>query len=326
MQISNPVSLVHKIFIEFFGEDNVDLQNSTLLIHFPKVTVTNEYDKSVDITHLWVKIKLLENGTIDGTFQMIRSELTFEQFISGYSHSHIHTINHYNYNIWANPCLGTGPIRTTIISLSSEFSEEMWELFCLELSKYVCVESISGTPYVRLENIGTDINKKEIKFPFKCNLEMITPVQSQYINEFILYVIKKQPFSFNFNKSYGIALSDKDIFLTLSDLFIEYYNSIPFDQKDTVESLFRNGIISYGKLIRSKLYYIGYIDSSVDNSTNSLTGRELFPFKGDIVKFNIIQSNQKDNNLSIFLAHEIVSTIIHKILKLVNSKYGQSEN
>ena len=78
------IKQVYDIFNDFFGEERVDLQDTNIIVHFPKVTVTNEYNRSVDITHLWVKVPLNSNGTIANIFCMVRSEYTYQQFVSGY--------------------------------------------------------------------------------------------------------------------------------------------------------------------------------------------------------------------------------------------------
>lgn len=328
MEEKDPISIVHNIFNEFFGEENVDLQGQTMLIHFPKVKVTNELDRSVDITHLWVKVKLSLDGTIDGYFQMMRSELTFEQFESGYSHSHINSVCMDNYYRWSNPCLGSGPIRNTIASLSTQFSEEMWNLFCLELSKYVTVESLTGVPYMYLERIGISNNSltREIHFPFN-HIDRCLSDFEPYIAAFIPVILSKRPFGFNFsNGSYGIAMSDRDLFITLSNLFIEWYNSLPVSQQTSKEELFARGIIFKGKCIGNKLYYIlGNNANSVANY-NRLIGRELFRFKNRIITFNItniVRTVEDDPNMSIFLSDNIVRVIIDRILRTINNKYGQ---
>lgn len=330
MEEQNPISTVYNIFINFFGEENVDLQDKIILVHFPKVTVTNENDRSVDITHLWVKVKLSSDGTIDGAFTMIRSELTDIQFMSGYSHSHIQSISSYNFNRWAEPCLGTGPIRNTIASLSTQFSEDMWNLFCLELSKYVTVESLEGVPYVYLEKIGvrdSDLTER-IKFPFKYTI--YRPEVNDldpYIVPFIAFILDKRPFGFNFiNGSYGIAMSDEKLFITLSNLYIEYYNSRPPGQKFPKQELFDKGILRRGKYIGTYLYWV-YDRRRTMNECRNLIGRELFRFKGKPVTFNIINTLnnvEDDPNLSLFLSTGIVGLIIKKILSTINSKYERS--
>lgn len=56
-----------------------------ILIHFPHVRITNEHDRYVDITHLWVKVEINDNGTIN-KFTFNRSEYPVAQFVSGYMH------------------------------------------------------------------------------------------------------------------------------------------------------------------------------------------------------------------------------------------------
>lgn len=329
MKEQDPISIVHNIFNEFFGEENVDLQGQTMLIHFPEVKVTNEHDRSVDITHLWVKVELSLDGTIDGYFQMMRSELTFEQFESGYSHSHIHSVNIGNYYRWSDPCLGSGPIRNTIASLSTQFSEEMWSLFCLELSKYVTVESLTGIPYMYLERIGISNNSttREIHFPFN-HIDRCPTALEPYIAAFIPAILSKRPFRFNFsNGSYGIAMSDRDLFITLSNLFIEWYNSLPAAQHTSREELFTRGIIFKGKCIGNKLYYVFGNNANSVADYNRLIGRELFRFKNKTITFNItniVRTVEDDPNMSIFLSESMVKVIIDRILRTINNKYGQS--
>lgn len=328
MEEQDPISIVNNIFIEFFGEENVDLQGQTMLIHFPKVKVTNEHDRSVDITHLWVKVKLSLDGTIDGYFQMMRSELTLEQFESGYSHSHIYGVNIGNYYKWSDPCIGNGPIRNTIASLSTQFSEEMWNLFCLELSKYVTVESLTGVPYMYLERIGTRNNSttQEIYFPFN-HINRYPSELEPYIAAFIPAILSKKPFGFNFfNGSYGIAMSDRDLFITLSNLFIEWYNSLPAAQQTSREELFARGIIFKGKCIGNKLYYVFDNNTNVVTNYSRLIGRSLFRFKNRTITFNItniVRTVDDDPNMSIFLSETMVIVIIDRILRTINNKYGQ---
>ena len=329
MEEQDPISIVHNIFNEFFGEENVDLQGQTMLIHFPKVKVTNEHDRSVDITHLWVKVNLSLDGTIDGYFQMMRSELTLEQFESGYSHSHIHSVTMDNYYRWSDPCLGSGPIRNTIASLSTQFSEEMWSLFCLELSKYVTVESLTGIPYMYLEKIGVSNNSttREIHFPFS-HIDRYPTALEPYIAAFMPAILSKRPFKFNFfNGSYGIAMSDRDLFITLSNLFIEWYNSLPASQQSSREELFTRGIICKGKCIGNKLYYVFGNNANSVADYNRLIGRELFRFKNKTITFNItniVRTVEDDPNMSIFLSESMVRVIIDRILRTINNKYGQS--
>ena len=53
-----------------------------------------------------------------------------------------------------SPCTGSGPINSTLATLATDYDEGIWQLFCLELDRYVRVESIEGVPYHRLESIS----------------------------------------------------------------------------------------------------------------------------------------------------------------------------
>ena len=125
-----------------------------ILVHFPHVRITNEYNRFVDINHLYAKVKVLHNGSMNGYFALNRAEYTYLHISNGYMHSHVSSIPTSDFTQFQTPCTGTGPINDTMSNLSREFDSDIWKLFCLELSKYVEVESIAGTPYHRLGHLG----------------------------------------------------------------------------------------------------------------------------------------------------------------------------
>ena len=68
--------------------------------------------------------------------------------------SHVHGIPFNRFTDFKSPCLGSGPIKSTVATLALGYDEAIRQLFCLELDKYVRVESIAGIPYRYLEKIG----------------------------------------------------------------------------------------------------------------------------------------------------------------------------
>lgn len=204
-KLSTDVLNVYEVFKNYFGEENVDLQDIPdeervvdmiyactditnietsfpieisdadydsiasrfrsakpfILVHWPTVTVTNEYNRSITIKDLYAKIKLDCEGRIpteNRGFLLNRATYSVEQWVSSYMHSHIAQIPKDNLERFQEPCLGSGPIIDTINSLKADitegFDEIRWMLFCEELSRYVTVESIAGVPYNHLENVG----------------------------------------------------------------------------------------------------------------------------------------------------------------------------
>lgn len=57
-----------------------------ILVHFPHVRVTNEYDRFVDINHLWVKVGLKASGAGIGYFGVNRSEYELSHMEADYMH------------------------------------------------------------------------------------------------------------------------------------------------------------------------------------------------------------------------------------------------
>lgn len=320
-----PVKQVYDIFCDFFGEERVDInkQTGTILIRFPKVTVTNEFNRSIDITELWVRVPVSYDGSMTVTPTMLRSEYTATQFRSGYAHSHMPRVNSSNWSTWANPCLGSGPIRNTISALVSKPSKELWELFCLELSKYVETESVEGVPYIKLESVGNPSNTTLSAVLYSPSQRSSSEWETDIPYDFLKYIIKKKPFSFNYtNGSYGIALPPDKLILILSNLFIEWYNSL-----SKKPELLRQKWLTKGALVNGSLkYYCAASDNrAFDYST--IVGSELFTFKGMPVKFNIIEEPAGANsNDIILLTKEVCTSIVSKILSIININYGKSEN
>ena len=318
--------ILHSILIDYFGDANVDFkENNEILIYFPKVTVTNENDKSIEITKLFVKVVVDEDCSLVGTFTMNRSEFTADQFRSDYLHSHICGIPARNgdASYFSTPCLGTGPIRQTCITLNHEFSEEFWNLFCRELSLYVTRESLTGVPYRHLEHVGIKNGKWS-----KINLEpsfYFTPFfKDSVITQFIRDILKDMPFRFNYvNGSYGVAMSPFEWHIAISNKFIEWYNS---RDKEFRERVNYKDYMMEVKVEGSAIYRQTNSSFINDRDLSEFIGRRVCTFKGEEVSLSITGINQhfEDENITLVLNPEICQHILAYILKIVNFGYGNS--
>lgn len=318
--------ILHSILIDYFGDANVDFkENNEILIYFPKVTVTNENDKSIEITKLFVKVVVDEDCSLVGTFTMNRSEFTADQFRSDYLHSHVCGIPARNgdASYFSTPCLGTGPIRQTCITLNHEFSEEFWNLFCRELSLYVTRESLRGVPYRHLEHVGIKNGKWS-----KINLEpsfYFTPFfKDSVITQFIRDILKDMPFRFNYvNGSYGVAMSPFEWHIAISNKFIEWYNS---RDKEFRERVNYKDYMMEVKIEGSAIYRQTNPSFINDRDLSEFIGRRVCTFKGEEVSLSITGINQhfEDENITLVLNPEICQHILAYILKIVNFGYGNS--
>lgn len=344
MEEKTPLQKVVDIFVDYYGEDRVDLQGNTIMVYFPRVTVTNENDRSVEITELYVKVVVDSDGRLRGTFTLNRSEYTAEQYYSGYMHSHVSGIPKYNHSAFQSSCLGNGPIRDTCSSLNTTFDEYIWNLFVLELDKYVHTESISGVPYKYLERIGSPNSGSHyfvgrvVTIP---NIVVENPITDAIMDlllrRFLPYVIEKRPFRFNFIGQYSIADSPYNIVIRLSNLFIEWFNTSLSSEEQGVlkpELIGTNTLIvckvSNGVIIRKELNRIGIPNF---NGYRRLIGIPLWTFKDREVTLNITNISENENittlpedeNSSILLHPDVVIYFVQKLLRVINYKYGKTE-
>lgn len=303
-------------------------RNIFILVRFPHVRITNEHDRYVDINHLWAKIKITSNGTMNGGFTLNRSEYQAVHFMSDYMHSHISGIPKDDFTRFQSPCTGDGPINSTMSSLHREFDNDLWQLFCLELSKYVTVESIAGRPYKYLERIGTgNMDAGVSSFTvFNTPRYWNDSMGSQdKLKEFVKYFVQGNHLKFNYvNGSYSIGMSFIEFMVLISNEFIKWYNEQFNDKKvtATLESLKRNNVVRECIISNGKIYY----NNSRNNANNlaSYVGRKVCTFKGVEITLSITGvSEVNDENKSIILDPQTALFILNQILKVLNYRYGR---
>lgn len=308
---------------------NAKFNGIFILVHFPHVRVTNEHDRFVDINHLWAKVKVSYNGTLNGGFTLNRSEYTLLHIRSHYMHSHISSIPTGDFTKFQNPCTGRGPINSTISALNRDYDEDIWNMFCLELSKYVTVESIAGVPYNYLEKLGT--NDMEVGVD-----RFITYLSPNYyesvitpdkFREFVRYFISSKKLKFNYvNGSYSIGMSLIEFIVLISNEFIKWYND-QFNKEELTAKfaeLKRKGILKECIIDNGKIYY-----DKGRNNVNTYAqyiGKKVCMFKGREVTIDITDiAEVRNENKSIILNTQTALYILNIILKVLNYRYGRNK-
>lgn len=308
---------------------NAKFNGIFILVHFPHVRVTNEHDRFVDINHLWAKVKVSYNGTLNGGFTLNRSEYTLLHIRSHYMHSHISSIPTGDFTQFQNPCTGKGPINGTISALNRDYDEDMWNMFCLELSKYVTVESVAGVPYNYLEKLGT--NDMEVGVD-----RFITYLSPNYyesvitpdkLREFVRYFISSKKLKFNYvNGSYSIGMSLIEFIVLISNEFIKWYND-QFNKEELTAKfadLKRHNILRECIIDNGKIYY----DRDRNNVNNyaQYIGKKVCVFKGREITVDITDiAEVKNENKSIILNTQTALYILNIILKVLNYRYGRNK-
>lgn len=328
----SPSCKVLDILKEYYGEEHVDLQGDTqqggtILIHFPKVTVTNESNKSIDISELYVKI-YVHDGKLQGTFSMNRTEYTYDQWVSLYLHSHVQSIDRGSLSTFKTPCLGSGPIRNTCLSLNTAFDEGLWGLFAFELDKYVHTESLEGVPYMRLENVLSGQKRMRSIFIDIYRSSPPTYVDDWIIDtlmdEFLPYMIEKRAFAIGFrNGCYCIADLPYKAVIRISNLFIDWYNSMQSTtlQKKLLDGLKVTGGLLECKIINGTIYGISQDDLQIRQEH---LDTPILTFKGKDIKLNIIWDPlDTEENITTILDPSIVMYMVNRMMRILNYVHGR---
>jgi len=364
---AGPTLKVYEIFKDFFGEDRVDLQglltlekteeavregsfslaglkrwlrtvpiDINILVHFPRVKVTNEYDKFTFVNHLYAKVKIDISGKLVGKFSLNRAEYTVQHFTNNYMHSHVCDIPIGDLTQFQIPCTGTGPINHTICSLNHEFDEDLWRLFCLELDKFVQVESVAGTPYHRLEQLRDRQRSYSrvaptIRLVNNFDFYWLGRSRSPILNlahfaSFTKYLIDKEVLRFSFiNGKYIPGMSPIEYTVLISNAFIDWYNREFSAGRITAtrQELEGQTILCRCKFSEGKLWKVGNSYNHLDDYMR-YSGAFICNFKGTRVRLSFSDATgpQAEENELLILNPNIASYIINKILNVVNFRYG----
>lgn len=301
------------------------ISNVYIMVHFPLIRVTNEYDKYIDIYDVYVKVPLDLNGTLLSKFSIIRSTYTYEQLYSRYIHSHCPSLNHSNLTAYSEPCLGSGPIRNTISSLLGSYDEYLWALFCVELKQYLEIESVSGGPYLYLEKVYNNVIESVSEYTVE-NTTAYYPF-SNTIVDFCNYLILKKGIRFDYiNNTIQIAMPISEYILYISNTFIEWWNmrvreNPTSELNPQLQDLLSLGVLRKAFIKNNTVQYI--IERQYDlSSLSELANQYVCNFKGSRITLKIRDIVSEEDNSLLLLNHQLALYILNNMLKTLNYLYG----
>lgn len=330
-------SALAKYFLPVIKEKiaNTMFNNLFILIYFPTVRITNEYDKYVDIKDLWLKVPFNWMGKGKGYFGVNRSNYPLNHFKSNYMHSHVSSIPTNNFENFQTPCTGRGPINSSLSTLAIGYDEAIWQLLCLELDRYVRVESIDGVPHHRLENISvSEMGDAKDKFSMQ-SLRGVIPRSGIFGREqfkpFIKHLLETKKIRFNYsNGSYGIGMSFIDTVVLISNEFISWYNTEY--NKHTFDisyaDLVSNGIINECIITNGKVYIPRAVRRNSSDDYQRYVGRKICTFKGREITLTIegiLSSEEESLNRTRILNLQYIEAIVCSMLRILNYGYGREE-
>ena len=239
-------------------------------------------------------------------------------------------INKSDIKTFRTSCLGSGPINGTIRRLQGEEHEDLdiWNLYIWELDKYVHVESISGVPYRKIRNIGTNTESRNSlrDFHIICEEQNIGDrIPEGIVKDIAKILLENKVFSFNYYMGhYSIGMPFVDAVMKASNTFIEYYNSHPeIRKKYNKEQLFSKKVLQKLTLKGNVFYQKDAYNVPIEAIVNT----EMFTFKGHPVQLALRDFHAEYTAGEVVIINiSILSFIVYSMLKYINVKYGRTED
>lgn len=248
--------------------------------------------------------------------------------------SHVHNIPTSDFTYFASPCTGSGPINSTMSTLSVDFDDAIWQLFCLELDRYVRVESIAGVPYHKLEQVGIgQLDAGTDHFSMKTLFGDCLVANFWYdkSERFIKHLLESKVLSFNYqNNQYGLAMSWIEFIVAISNSFIEWYNK-EYNEGTVTENydrLINEDIIKEAIIQDGKVYYAQNRRNVSSADVSRYIGEKICTFKGRDITLNITGAISFENidNKAVVLNLQYAELILGGILRFLNYSYGRESN
>jgi hypothetical protein len=289
----------------FYGKElseiNVDkLSNGiTVIIKYPEIQVTNEFDDSHIIKDLFLSLlfrygfETSPTGESYISYRFIslsgrRSTFTVPELLSGYVFSHISSYNNLN---WSSFCLGdASPISLELIKLrvptryDSQLFFTLSSLFFL-LDSYVRWESIEGGPYINMRNI-------EVNAENSIGSAIDTTIRRDYAlsTNIVKVIASSSRFSEEFNKKCVTATSkgiyiDIDSFIEFTSLLVPLYDEVYHSSRFFLYNKKTRVVTGPTNLAAAMNYKAKKDYATQDNNL-------LFTFNGEEVRFKIILEDE----------------------------------
>ena len=313
-----------------------------ILVWWPRVTVTNENDRSVQIQDLYAKVEITLEGRIpyeNRGFKLTRTTFSETQFASGYLHSHIPHFS--GVPTFQNPCLGSGPINNTILDLKNGYEETVWMLFCQELALYVTVESLRGGPYFRMEQIGSehklygydgydsngrDFNELSSFWRVSSRNENNPQKEADFkkiLKQFTIYYLEHGHLALSYkNERFVQGMPYFDYMIDISNSFVDFFNQ--YGHREDVPKLYERCFVVKA-LAANNMFYENRTSVS-QHDFSEYEGQNILTFKGEQKNLHIEQESEVHTETTLLLNHKIAMFILHNVLKIINYRYRNEYN
>lgn len=321
----NDSSLYHGLYgkiLDYAGESF----GALIIIHFPKVTVTNENDDSTDIRDLYAAFFVNSRGELvrlstERFLMFSKSTFSTAEYTLGYIHSHTNLCNMGSFrfpSVFNTVCLGEGPIVSTYKLLNHEYNRAYYMLLMAQIKQVTEVESLNGGPYVRLNQLkyyNSDTLYSKEPFGYDTNVNPVLVKRISY------NIIKDRALSFNYvNGSIGIAQSLTEQVIIVTKYLLKTLNELWREEGRT----FVGKLTAKCYELNGNIYCCEPKNESQNNITEYKSGRKLFDFKGKEVLLNVPDIIGKAQYKKV-VCNYIFVNVIQNIIDTINFHYDRKQ-
>lgn len=312
-----------------------EYSKSRVMIWFPHVKVTNENGASTELDNLYARFYVYPDGRLCNYFRLNRTDYTVLHMINDYMHSHIDGIPKGDFTEFKSPCLGTGPILKTQESLVTEFNIYLWELFSVELAKYVTVESLAGVPYRHIDRLSYNRNEGSATKLDYCkrllsySLLHLRELESIDIQAFIISLVQNNVFHFLVSdNTLQVGRPYKELFLDVSDRIINYINNSRFGHP--LSWYVENRIITYGMFDNRDRLVVQSPPEHEYDRYKCYIGKYVLTFKGERKYINITDIDKPlrkpDDGIRYYINPMLLDEIIQMVIQTINYTLDEDRN
>lgn len=271
-----------------FGEDRVDVSNSSIIIYYPSIEIT---DGKLTHTMRDVYITVNKNNNNGLKLQRIsRGTLTSSEMRSSYLFSHTSS-GQFDY-ISESFCYGNDYNPVYHLQQNTKIGNiknlEMW-FHSIEL--YLSWESKDGVPYRSIKSVKKDTSM------FNENSRYSYPSAKKYDEIFKTCVNEITTFNYEYTDS-----------IKLTSETLDNINSIITNKYSEYLSLIHNG----DPVIKNTRY-------DYNNIKNNFEGKKVITFKNKDVKLEIINTDD-ESSLQKGIPQHVIKTIENKFLHFIKKE------
>lgn len=254
-----------------------------IIIHYPNVSVTNENGDTTTVEDLYAMIEVHDNKF--AFLHALVATYEYDKAESGYAFSHIGSVSLWNSLPSFNQCcLGAGPLTKLkwIYATDHDYDRKIdyvIGLVCVNIDRYFHVESLSGGPYIKMENISRGPNGNSlVSVPSQMNCQECDFVLSSEFS----YIVKDAL----------IKMANDNI------MFVSIEND---SINPTEDGMYRNGVRSVACVLKKSYEFCIKFSEYFKRSYVEMSLLYELPSTDELVELKVLSRYYESDNGMLYL-------------------------